>query len=166
MNKKQEQRLKNYKPKYCKFCGKNVTSIDQFCNDECEKKWKRKKETKNDRGGLSCMYGGCRSDLPVTLAGRYCSEFCKNHQDNINKKKNSELEKCNKKILKDIEKIKFDSEELKHEEIKKRKDLAIKEVDNLVFDMPIYIGNMEQASNLFGIVDVPRTQRNSVSGKK
>lgn len=163
MDKNRERRQRKYKEKYCKFCDKRITSSEQFCDDDCEIGWKKRNEAKIRKpGDLSCMYRGCQSDLPIILAGRFCSEFCMNAQKNIDRKKNDELEKHKKRILKEVEKMGITNEELKNEEIKVRMEAAIKEIDKLVFYTPVYIGKMEQASNLFGVVDVPRTCSNTV----
>lgn len=152
----------------CKMCGKPFRGKDKFCGYDCEDKWEKRKEHELICALLrrTCVYPGCRSGLPIVLGGLYCSQFCLAEQSRINKKRNEEIAKRTKKILKEVDKMTFEPapveietptqrqeriDAMKNEVIKKRIDNAIKEVTALTYDTPVYVGPMEQARDLFGV---------------
>lgn len=163
----------------CEECKNTFYTVGRFCDDDCERKWKKRLEQEKEKlkfAMIPCVYKGCRSELPIAIEGRYCSKFCQDEQKRIDRKKNDEIDKRTKKMLKEIEKTEFKPEpivkeplpqyqkrveEMKHNEIVKRTNLIIKEVDALSFDCPTYMGPMEQASNLFGVADIPITKNNN-----
>lgn len=152
----------------------------RFCTDECRIKWEAQKTTEMMRVSCAatCVYTACKSGLPASLGGRFCSAFCMGQHQRIANEKNQALAKRNKKIKDaavkrlDVRQELDETDEAYQKRMdecvmacpvtKKQLEEAIREVDKLVFKAPTYRAPIEDASDLFGVASVvPRAPNKS-----
>lgn len=137
---------------YCKECDCKIYGHEKICGPcKADLDKKEERERIGDKyGRISCTYIGCRSELAVILEGRYCSQFCLTEQKRIIKKKNEEIAKRAKQVLKDVEKIPFESEllakettisnqarvnKMRNDEIATRTAQALRDIEKISFEL-------------------------------
>jgi hypothetical protein len=138
----------------------------RFCSDRCEQLWINGKQLREQVGGLACMFTGCVSGLPVSVGGRYCSAFCQTQQEYIVEQRIYEVARRLEAIHAELGTPRLDEAPLEKEAplVHRRRINAmylmkldeaaatalVKEVDSMVFVVPVYRAPIEEAANLFG----------------
>jgi hypothetical protein len=152
----------------CGQCRKNdvLKYSFRFCSALCEQLWTDGKQLREQVGGLACMFTGCLSGLPVSVGGRYCSAFCQTQQEYIVEQRIYEIARRLEAIHIELATARLDEAPLENETplVHRRRINAlylmkldeaaavalVKEVDSMVFAVPVYRAPIEEAANLFG----------------
>ncbi len=152
----------------CGQCRKNdvLKYSFRFCSALCEQLWIDGKQLREQVGGLACMFAGCLSGLPVSVGGRYCSAFCQTQQEYIVEQRIYEIARRLEAIHIELATARLDEAPLENEAalVHRRRINAlyllkldeptatalVKEVDSMVFAVPVYRAPIEEAANLFG----------------